>query len=72
MTAPWEIARELQRPPPGGALRVVAVDTKEDAGCGFPEGSNSMRDGHMRTWLAFAVFFLIIAAAALAYSYMRP
>jgi putative SOS response-associated peptidase YedK len=31
MTAPWEIARELQKPPPAGTLRVVAVDTKEDA-----------------------------------------
>jgi putative SOS response-associated peptidase YedK len=31
MSAPWEIARDLQRPPPAGALRVVATDTKEDA-----------------------------------------
>ena len=30
MNAPWEVARELQRPPPGGALRVVATDTKKD------------------------------------------
>jgi putative SOS response-associated peptidase YedK len=30
MNAPWEVARELQKPPPAGALRVVAVDTKED------------------------------------------
>ncbi len=28
MNAPWEIARELQKPPRGGALRVVATDTK--------------------------------------------
>ena len=32
MSAPWEIARDLQRPPPGGALRVVATDTKQDMG----------------------------------------
>ncbi len=31
MNAPWELAQELQRPPPAGALRVVATDTKEDA-----------------------------------------
>lgn len=30
MTAPWDIARELQRPPPPGALRIVATDTKQD------------------------------------------
>jgi len=30
MNAPWEIARGLQRPPPKGALKVVATDTKED------------------------------------------
>jgi putative SOS response-associated peptidase YedK len=30
MNAPWELAQGLQRPPPGGALRVVAVDTKQD------------------------------------------
>lgn len=30
MNAPWEIARELQRPPPPGALRIVATDTKQD------------------------------------------
>ncbi len=30
MNAPWEIARELQKPPPVGALMVVARDTKED------------------------------------------
>lgn len=32
MNAPWEIARELQKPPPAGALTVVRRDTKEDAG----------------------------------------
>jgi len=32
MNAPWEIARELQKPPPAGALRVVMWDAKEDAG----------------------------------------
>jgi putative SOS response-associated peptidase YedK len=31
MLAPWEIARELQKPPPAGALKLVARDTKEDA-----------------------------------------
>jgi putative SOS response-associated peptidase YedK len=30
MTAPWEIAQGLQRPPPAGALRVVAINTKQD------------------------------------------
>jgi putative SOS response-associated peptidase YedK len=30
MHALWEIARELQKPPPAGALKVVATDTKED------------------------------------------
>jgi putative SOS response-associated peptidase YedK len=30
MVAPWEIARELQRPAPAGALRVVAAGRKED------------------------------------------
>jgi putative SOS response-associated peptidase YedK len=30
MNAPWEIARELQKPPPAGALKVVATDTKQD------------------------------------------
>ena len=30
MNAPWEIARELQKPPSPGALMVVAVDTKQD------------------------------------------
>src|SRR5689334_6269289 len=25
MAAPWEIARDLQRPPPAGALRIVAA-----------------------------------------------
>jgi putative SOS response-associated peptidase YedK len=32
MDAPWEIARELQKPPPAGALKIVAVGTKQDAG----------------------------------------
>ncbi len=31
MNAPWEIARELQKPPPAGALRVVRRDAKDDA-----------------------------------------
>ena len=31
MNAPWEIARELQKPPPKGALMVVATDTKQDS-----------------------------------------
>jgi putative SOS response-associated peptidase YedK len=30
MTAPWELARELQHPPRPGSLRVVATDTKQD------------------------------------------
>ena len=30
MNTPWEIERELQRPPPAGALRVVRRDAKED------------------------------------------
>lgn len=30
MNAPWEVARELQKPPQRGALKVVAVDTKQD------------------------------------------
>jgi len=30
MSAPWEIARELQKPPPAGALHVVAAGRKED------------------------------------------
>ena len=32
MNAPWEIARDLQKPPPAGALRIVATDTKQDDG----------------------------------------
>jgi putative SOS response-associated peptidase YedK len=32
MNAPGEIALLLQRPPPAGALKVVAVDTKQDSG----------------------------------------
>jgi hypothetical protein len=28
--ARWEIARELQKPPPAGALKVVRRDAKED------------------------------------------
>jgi putative SOS response-associated peptidase YedK len=31
MTAPWDIARKLQKPPPDGALKIVCADTKEDA-----------------------------------------
>lgn len=31
MTAPWEIARELQRPLPNGALRIVARGARQDA-----------------------------------------
>src|SRR5215469_4539724 len=31
MTAPWEIAHDLQKPPPKGALRIVAAGKKEDA-----------------------------------------
>jgi putative SOS response-associated peptidase YedK len=30
MSAPWEKARELQKPPPAGALRLVAVGGKQD------------------------------------------
>lgn len=30
MNAPWEIARQLQKPPPAGTLRIVRVDSKED------------------------------------------
>jgi putative SOS response-associated peptidase YedK len=30
MNAPWEIARELQKRPPAGALRIVATGRKED------------------------------------------
>jgi putative SOS response-associated peptidase YedK len=30
MHAPWEIARDLQRPPAAGVLRVVAAGSKED------------------------------------------
>ena len=29
---PWEIARDPQRPPPAGALKVVTVGLKEDLG----------------------------------------
>ena len=32
MNAPWEVARDLQRPPPAGALRIVATGEKQDAG----------------------------------------
>lgn len=32
MNAPIEEALLLQKPPPAGALKVVAVDTKQDAG----------------------------------------
>jgi putative SOS response-associated peptidase YedK len=31
MNAPWEIARELQKPPPKGALKIVRRDAKEDS-----------------------------------------
>ncbi|QCK87444.1 SOS response-associated peptidase [Phreatobacter aquaticus] len=31
MNAPWEIARDLQRPLPDGALKIVAKGTKKDA-----------------------------------------
>ena len=30
MNAPWEMARYVQRPPPAGALRIVATGAKED------------------------------------------
>ncbi|RYG18600.1 SOS response-associated peptidase [bacterium] len=30
LTAPWEVARQLQRPLPRGALRIVATGAKED------------------------------------------
>ncbi|MBV9550370.1 MAG: SOS response-associated peptidase [Alphaproteobacteria bacterium] len=30
LNAPWEIARDLQKPPPPGSLRIVATDTKQD------------------------------------------
>lgn len=30
LNAPWELAQSLQKPPPAGALKVVAVDTKQD------------------------------------------
>jgi hypothetical protein len=32
MNAPWELAQGLQKPPPPGALRIVAKDTKQDPG----------------------------------------
>jgi putative SOS response-associated peptidase YedK len=32
MNAPWEVARDLQRPPPAGALRIVAAGAREDLG----------------------------------------
>jgi putative SOS response-associated peptidase YedK len=31
LNAPWEIARDLQRPPPAGTLRIVAAGEKQDA-----------------------------------------
>jgi putative SOS response-associated peptidase YedK len=31
-SAPWDVAQSLQRPSPQSALRVVAKDTKQDAG----------------------------------------
>jgi hypothetical protein len=30
MSAPWELARDLQKPPPKGALEIVARGRKED------------------------------------------
>jgi putative SOS response-associated peptidase YedK len=30
MSEPWEIARDLQKPPPKGALKIVASGRKED------------------------------------------
>jgi len=30
LTAPWEFARSLQRPPPAGALKIVAVGSRQD------------------------------------------
>jgi putative SOS response-associated peptidase YedK len=30
MQAPWEVARDLQKPPPAGMLRIVASGKKED------------------------------------------
>ena len=32
MNAPWELAQGLQSPPPGGSLKIVATDTKQDPG----------------------------------------
>ena len=32
MNAHWDVARELQKPPPAGALKVVRRDAKEDVG----------------------------------------
>jgi putative SOS response-associated peptidase YedK len=32
LNAPWEIARDLQKPPRAGALRIVAFNTKKDEG----------------------------------------
>jgi len=37
MHAEWGMARELQRPPPGGALRIVATNSKQDSGNGLHE-----------------------------------
>jgi putative SOS response-associated peptidase YedK len=31
MTAPWEVAKDLQKPPPVGSLKVVATGKKEDS-----------------------------------------
>jgi hypothetical protein len=33
MNSSWEIARELQKPPLAGRLKIVALDAKEDPGC---------------------------------------
>ena len=30
LAAPWELARDRQRPPPAGVLKIVATDTKQD------------------------------------------
>jgi len=32
MHTPWDMVQPLQQPPPAGALKIVAVDTKQDSG----------------------------------------